>query len=81
MGGLNYLKSINGPYNHLGIKYIPLGGVTINNLESYAKYSPVLAVGGSWMATKELINAQNWKEITKRAQEAMNIWRASKVTS
>ena len=74
MGGLSYLKSINGPYNHLGIRYIPLGGVTAENMASYAKFSPVLAIGGSWIASKELINAQNWQEITKRAKEAKEIW-------
>jgi len=74
MGGLNYLKSVNGPYNHLGMKYIPLGGVTVDNLTSYAEFKPVLAIGGSWIATKDLINAQNWAEITKRAREAKEIW-------
>jgi len=74
MGGLKYLKSINGPYNHLGISYIPLGGVTTENLASYAGFAPVLAIGGSWIATKELINAKDWTEITKRASEAKKIW-------
>jgi len=74
MGGLKYLKSINGPYNHLGIKYIPLGGITLENLPDYAAFKPVLAIGGSWIAGKELINAQNWTEITKRAREAKDIW-------
>jgi 2-dehydro-3-deoxyphosphogluconate aldolase/(4S)-4-hydroxy-2-oxoglutarate aldolase len=78
MGGLSYLKSINAPYNHLGIKYIPLGGISPDNLASYAKFVPVLAIGGSWIASKELINAQNWDEITKRAREAKNIWRNSR---
>ena len=80
MGGLSYLKSINGPYNHLGIKYIPLGGVTPNNLADYAKFNPVLAIGGSWIANKELINAQNWQEITNRAREAIEIWRSNRST-
>ena len=79
MGGLNYLKSVNGPYNHLGIKYIPLGGVTVENLASYAKFGPVLAVGGSWIAGKELINDQNWKEITRRAREAKEIWNKNRI--
>jgi 2-dehydro-3-deoxyphosphogluconate aldolase/(4S)-4-hydroxy-2-oxoglutarate aldolase len=78
IGGLSYLKSINGPYNHLGIKYIPLGGVSPNNLASYAQFSPVLAIGGSWIAGKDLIKAQNWKEITKRAREAKEIWNNSR---
>jgi 2-dehydro-3-deoxyphosphogluconate aldolase / (4S)-4-hydroxy-2-oxoglutarate aldolase len=78
MGGLSYLKNIDAPYNHLGIKYIPLGGVSVNNLIDYAKFAPVLAVGGSWVANKELIAARNWKEITKRAKEAKNIWHAER---
>jgi 2-dehydro-3-deoxyphosphogluconate aldolase/(4S)-4-hydroxy-2-oxoglutarate aldolase len=78
MGGLSYLKSIDAPYNHLGIRYIPLGGVSTENLASYAKFGPVLAVGGSWIANKELIKAQNWKEITRRAREAKEIWHSNR---
>ena len=78
MGGLNYLKSINGPYNHLGVKYIPLGGVTVENLPGYAQFMPVLAVGGSWIANRELINSQDWKEISRRAKEAKDIWQRSR---
>jgi len=78
MGGLSYLKNIDAPYNHLGIRYIPLGGVSVNNLIDYAKFSPVLAVGGSWIANKELIKARDWKEITKRATEAKKIWLAER---
>jgi len=78
LGGLNYLKSINAPYNHLGIKYIPLGGVTQENLASYAKFNPVLAIGGSWIASKELIKAQDWDEITERAREAKEIWKTAR---
>ncbi|MCL2243398.1 MAG: bifunctional 4-hydroxy-2-oxoglutarate aldolase/2-dehydro-3-deoxy-phosphogluconate aldolase [Treponema sp.] len=76
MGGLAFLKNINGPYNHLGVKYIPLGGITPENLHGYARFKPVLAIGGSWIAAKELINAQNWKEITRRAKEARGIWQS-----
>jgi 2-dehydro-3-deoxyphosphogluconate aldolase/(4S)-4-hydroxy-2-oxoglutarate aldolase len=74
MGGLSYLKSINAPYNHLNIRYIPLGGVSVDNLASYAQFKPVLAVGGSWIANKELISTRNFKEITRRAREAKEIW-------
>jgi len=79
MGGLNFLKSINAPYNHLGMRYIPLGGVSLENLSSYAQFKPVLAIGGSWIATKELINSKNWAEISKRAKEAKEIWNKSRL--
>jgi len=78
MGGLSYLKSINAPYNHLGVKYIPLGGVTIDNLASYAQFDRILAIGGSWIAPKDLIKTQNWSKITKRAKEAKDIWQSNR---
>jgi len=78
LGGLSYLKSINAPYNHLGVKYIPLGGVSVDNLASYAQFDRILAIGGSWIAPKDLIKAQNWSEITKRAKEAKEIWQTNR---
>ena len=74
MGGLSYLKSIDAPYKHLGVKYIPLGGITQNNLADYAKMNQILAIGGSWIANKELIKSANWSEITKLARAAKELW-------
>jgi 2-dehydro-3-deoxyphosphogluconate aldolase/(4S)-4-hydroxy-2-oxoglutarate aldolase len=74
MGGLSYIKSVCAPYNHLGMKYIPLGGVTLDNLASYAQFPQILAIGGSWLATKDLIKAKDWAEITKRSKEAKEVW-------
>ena len=34
-GGLTYLKSMAAPYNHLGIRYFPLGGVNSENMLGY----------------------------------------------
>jgi 2-dehydro-3-deoxyphosphogluconate aldolase/(4S)-4-hydroxy-2-oxoglutarate aldolase len=72
-GGLNMLSAIKAPYAHLGLKYIPLGGVTTANLESYLRDPDVLAVGGSWLAKKDTIDAERWDEITKAAREASAI--------
>ena len=72
-GGLNMLGSIKAPYAHLGLQYIPLGGVTTSNLPSYLKDPDVIAVGGSWLAKKEMIDAERWTEITAAAREAREI--------
>lgn len=72
-GGLKALRSMAGPYNHLGLKYIPLGGVNPGNLAEWAADPMILAVGGSWIAPPDLIDAADWKEITRRAAEAANI--------
>jgi len=72
-GGLKMLDSIKAPYAHLGLKYIPLGGVTTQNLPSYLKDPDIIAVGGSWLAKKDMIDSERWDEITAAAREARTI--------
>lgn len=69
MGGLNYLKSMSAPYG--GIKFIPTGGVDAGNILSYLKFNKVLACGGSWMVTADLISQKKFNVITGLVTEAM----------
>jgi 2-dehydro-3-deoxyphosphogluconate aldolase/(4S)-4-hydroxy-2-oxoglutarate aldolase len=75
LGGISYLKSMNGPYGYLDLQYVPLGGVNQDNLRAWLEQSFVIAVGGSWIADKKLIAAQNWDEISRRAQQAHSIFK------
>ena len=72
-GGLGYLKTINAPYAHLGLQYMPLGGIGPRNLAAYASSPLVAGVGGSWLAPKALIAQRDWPQITRNAKEAMQI--------
>jgi len=76
MGGLSFLKSMDAPYRHLGVRYIPLGGISQKNLTDYANTPQVLAIGGSWIAHKELIADANWNAITQAAKAAKELWDA-----
>jgi len=71
MGGLEYLTSIAAPYRHLGLSYIPLGGVNEGNLQSYNSSPDILAVGGSWLAPKPLLDAGDWSGIEALARRAV----------
>ena len=71
MGGLRYLKSMTAPYHHLDLKFVPLGGINMGNLQDYLSSPLIAALGGSWIAKRELIQAKNWKQIEKNAREAM----------
>lgn len=75
MGGIGYLKAINAPYKHLGLRYIPLGGVGVHNLRDYLKLKEVIAIGGSWIAPQEMIQAKDWTSIAQNAKEASTIFR------
>jgi len=73
MGGLKYIRSCGAPYRHLGIRYIPLGGLNAGNMSDYLKEPTVVALGGSWIAKRELIQNQDWKTITQNAAEARKL--------
>ena len=48
-GGVNMLKSLIAPYRHLGIRFMPTGGVKPENVETYLEIPEVAAVGGTWL--------------------------------
>ncbi len=67
-GGLPYLKSMQAPYAHLGLQFVPLGGLNADNARDYLQESMILAVGGSWIASTKAIAAEDWQGITERAK-------------
>lgn len=74
-GGIPYLKSMAGPYKHLGLTFMPLGGINAHNMSSYLETDMVPAVGGSWLAKRDVIRNHEWQTITENAREAMQIIR------
>lgn len=72
-GGLAMLDSIQAPYAHLGARFIPLGGINESNMETWLKKPAVFALGGSWLTPKDVIQAEDWPEVTRRAQVARKI--------
>jgi len=78
IGGLPYLKSMATPYAHLGIRFMPLGGVNATNMVDYMRSPLVLGVGGSWIAKKDTIAARDWDAITATAREATETAKAAR---
>lgn len=72
-GGITYLKNVAAPFAHLGVRFIPLGGLNAANAASYLQEPSVLALGGSWLAPRDRILAQDWTAITANAREAAGI--------
>lgn len=72
-GGINVLKAFGGPYP--SVKFLPTGGVNLNNINGYLDCKNVFAIGGTWIAKKEEILARQFDEITKAAEEAVQIIR------
>jgi 2-dehydro-3-deoxyphosphogluconate aldolase/(4S)-4-hydroxy-2-oxoglutarate aldolase len=73
MGGIAVLKAISAPYR--GVKFIPTGGISKDNLADYLALPSVHCCGGSWLVKASLISAGKFDEITRLTQEAVSIVR------
>ncbi len=69
-GGLKALRAMAAPYAHLGLSFIPLGGLSQDNFLDYLRDPAVLAIGGSWLARREEIREHQWAAITAKAAQA-----------
>lgn len=70
-GGVPMLKSLIAPYKHLGICFMPTGGVTTANVMDYISLKEVVAVGGTWLGKADDIAAGNWDKIREVVKAAV----------
>lgn len=68
-GGVNMIKNLCGPFPN--VRFMTTGGISMANIAQYASCKHVVAVGGSWMAKTDAIEAEKWDEITKKCAEAV----------
>lgn len=74
-GGASFLKSLSGPLPHMD--FMPTGGITPKNATDYLSLPNVIAVGGSWLATRDEMAAGDWAAITEKAKDAVRIGRSA----
>ena len=70
-GGVSTIKALAAPYT--GVKFMPTGGVSAKNLESYLSFDKIVACGGSWMVKGDLVKAGKFDEITELVKEAVQL--------
>lgn len=70
-GGVTMLKSLIAPYKHLGVRFMPTGGVSTSNVENYLSIKEVVAVGGTWLGKADAIAAGDWDGIRKTINDAV----------
>ncbi len=72
-GGIKHLANMAAPYQYLDLKFIPLGGLSIANAGSYIQSSLITAIGGSWIAKRPMIQAEDWEAITNNAKQIRSL--------
>jgi len=70
-GGVKTIKALSGPYRD--VKFIPTGGVSLDNLASYISAKPVLACGGSFMVPSNLSEPGAIAKITELTKKTVEI--------
>lgn len=69
-GGVKMINALLAPYQQ--ISFMPTGGINAENIHQYLAIPRVIACGGSWMVDPKLIAAENWQEIGRLTQLAVN---------
>ena len=70
-GGLKMIKALAAPY--VGVKFMPTGGISASNVRDYLAYNRILACGGSWMVSGDLVKAGEFDKIKELTAEAAAI--------
>lgn len=68
-GGPKAIKALGSVFRDM--RFMPTGGVSMDNLEEYLGLPAVIACGGSWIAPAGLVKEGRFDEITARAAEAV----------
>ena len=56
---------------------MPLGGINLANLKTWLDHELIAAVGGSWLAPRDVIRTKDWAKVEANAREAMVVVRKS----
>lgn len=73
LGGAKTIKSLMAPFAATGIKIMPTGGVNPGNIRDYLDIPEVLAVGGSWIASRQQIEDGEFAQIAQTAKETSDL--------
>ncbi len=70
-GGVKACKALSGPYGN--VKFIPTGGVNLNNLAEFADKEFIHAIGGGWLCPGSEIKLKNFSAITNAVQRSIEV--------
>lgn len=76
MGGVKYLEAVSPPLAEA--RFLPTGGLTIENLPGYLSFPKTHACAGTWIARKDTIKAGRFDLIRQAAAEAVEVVREVK---
>ena len=70
-GGLKMIKAVAAAY--VNLQFMPTGGISAANVRDYLAYDRIVACGGSWMVSGNLVKEGKFDEIEALVREAADI--------
>jgi len=72
LGNLStFLSWLRGAYGHTGLRLVPAGGTTLENLAQNLELPLIGAVAGSWITPAELVREKRWDAIGEMAKRTL----------
>lgn len=72
-GGVKMIKSLIAPYKHMGVQFMPTGGITTANVAEYLAVKEIVAVGGTWLGKSSDLAAGNFDAIRETVKSAVTL--------
>src|SRR5882757_5823339 len=70
-GGVAWLKAVGAPL--AGLRFCPTGGIDAATAQAYLSLPNVACVGGSWLAPRDVMAAQDWSQVERLAATAAKL--------
>jgi 2-dehydro-3-deoxyphosphogluconate aldolase/(4S)-4-hydroxy-2-oxoglutarate aldolase len=70
-GGVGMLRALAAPFPD--VLFCPTGGITRATAAEYLALSNVLCVGGSWVASRAMLEAADWNGVEALARDAASL--------
>jgi 2-dehydro-3-deoxyphosphogluconate aldolase/(4S)-4-hydroxy-2-oxoglutarate aldolase len=67
-GGIPYLKAVSGPLPE--VRFMPTGGISVENAPDYLALPNVACIGGSWMVPSNALRDRDFETIAMLAKAA-----------
>ena len=69
-GGVKMIKNLLGAFRFTGVKFMPTGGVKLDNVADYLSVPEIVCCGGTWIVPKDALANSDYVAIEKLAADA-----------
>jgi 2-dehydro-3-deoxyphosphogluconate aldolase / (4S)-4-hydroxy-2-oxoglutarate aldolase len=75
IGGARFLRVLADTFRAFSPRFVPTGGINLNNVETWLAEPSVIAAGGSWLAAKAWIRDRDWFAIKESVASSIRVCR------